>query len=107
MIPVRDGVTDLAALNDLLDDATACVYSENPNYYGNLEDVSALAAAAHAKNVKVITGVNPTTLALARTPGECGSDIAVGDGQSLGLDLNFGGPTTGFMRLDKRRLFKE
>jgi glycine dehydrogenase subunit 1 len=97
MIPVKDGVTDLAAMKDLLDDATACVYSENPNYYGNLEDVSALAAAAHAKNVKVITGVNPTTLALVKTPGECGSDIAVGDGQSLGLDLNFGGPTTGFM----------
>ena len=97
MIPETEGHTDNEALAGLLGADTACVYTEQPNYYGLLEDVTELVNTAHAAKVKVITGVNPTALALLKTPGECGSDIAVGEGQSLGLDLGFGGPYCGFM----------
>ncbi|NCB32813.1 MAG: aminomethyl-transferring glycine dehydrogenase subunit GcvPA [Erysipelotrichia bacterium] len=97
MIPSLDGQTDIEKMKQLLTDETACVYTEQPNFNGLIEDVRAIADAAHAQKVKVITGVNPTAMALLKTPGECGSDIAVGEGQSLGLDLSFGGPYCGFM----------
>jgi glycine dehydrogenase subunit 1 len=97
MIPERDGHTDAEALQSMITPETACVYTEQPNYHGLIEDVSVLSETAHAGGTKLVTGVNPTAMALLKTPGECGSDIAVGEGQSLGLDLAYGGPYCGFM----------
>ena len=105
-IPLNDGRTDIEALKNMIDANTACVYTEQPNFRGLYEDVSAIAETAHASRVKVITGVNPTSLALWKTPGECGSDIAVGEGQSLGLDLGCGGPYCGFMACTKELMRK-
>ena len=93
VIPARDGRTDIGVLGA---DA-ACFYLQQPNYYGMLEDASAIGALVHEKGAKFVMGVNPIACALLKTPRECGADIAVGDGQPLGLDLAFGGPYLGFM----------
>lgn len=101
MIPEKDGVTDLAALKELLagdaGKAAACVYLQQPNYYGILEEAANVGEAAHEAGAKFIMGCNPVALAAIATPAECGADIAVGDGQPLGLGLSFGGPYLGFM----------
>ena len=97
VIPARDGRTDVGALRGALGADAACFYLQQPNYYGMLEDASAIGALVHEKGAKFVMGVNPIACALLKTPRECGADIAVGDGQPLGLDLAFGGPYLGFM----------
>ncbi len=78
---------------------------QSPNYYGLIEDVEELTRIAHEKKAKVIEGVNPISLALLKTPGEMDVDIAVGEGQPLGLPISFGGPYLGFMTC-KRELMR-
>lgn len=73
------------------------VYVESPNYYGLLEDVDGIVAAAKAAGAKVVVGCNPLSLALFRSPGECGADVAVGDAQPFGLAMSFGGPSLGYI----------
>ena len=97
LLPAKDYATDPDALAGLLGEGTACVFLQSPNYYGVMEDVQAVVDAAHAAGAKVILSVNPISLGLLKTPGEYGADIAVGEGQPLGLSLNFGGPYLGFM----------
>lgn len=97
MIPVKDGKTDLEALESMLDDSTACVYIPQPNYFGLLEDGEKAAQIIHSKGAKFIMGINPIAAAILKTPAECGADIAVGEGQPLGMPLSFGGPYLGFM----------
>jgi len=84
-------------------DITALVIQQ-PNFFGRLEDVDALCDWAHARNILVVAVVNPTSLALLKPPGQWGSeganrgaDIAVGEGQPLGVPLSSGGPYFGFM----------
>ncbi|MDO4572257.1 MAG: aminomethyl-transferring glycine dehydrogenase subunit GcvPA [Clostridia bacterium] len=96
LLPLKDGVTDPAALA-ALDDTAACVYIQQPNFLGMIEDAETLCRAAHERGAKFIMGVNPIAAALLKTPGEIGADIAVGEGQPLGLPLAFGGPWLGFM----------
>jgi glycine dehydrogenase subunit 1 len=90
--PLRDGVTELPELGD---DVSAVIVQQ-PNFLGAVEDVAALAAAAHAAGALCICSCDPLPLALLRSPGECGVDIAVGEGQTLGNRLDFGGPSFGF-----------
>lgn len=97
MIPVKDGATDLAALRAMLLPTDACVYLQQPNYYGVLEDAQSVAEATHSAGAKLIMGINPIAAAMLKTPRECGADIAVGEGQPLGMPLSFGGPYLGFM----------
>ena len=97
VVPEKEGRTDAAALADALGEDAACFYLQQPNYYGLVEDAAALGALAHEKGAKFVMGVNPIACALLKTPRECGADIAVGDGQPLGLDTAFGGPYLGFM----------
>ena len=92
--PVKDGRTDLTGL---VDSETACVYIQQPNFYGLLEDGAALAQIAHEGGAKLIAGVNPITLGVLEPPAAWGGDIAVGEGQPLGLPLSWGGPYLGFM----------
>ena len=103
-IPEKDGVTDLEALRGLIDEETACVLIQQPNYYGCLEDADGAAAIAHEKNVRLIMSCNPIALAVIKTPGETGADIAVGEGQPLGMSLGFGGPYLGFMAADEKMM---
>ena len=97
LIPEKDGLTDLVALRAMLDETVACVYIASPNYYGLIESSEAIGKLAHEAGAKFIMGINPIAAALLKTPAECGSDIAVGEGQPLGMPLSFGGPYLGFM----------
>ena len=81
----------------MLDETAACVYIAQPNYLGMIEDAQMLAGAAHDAGAKFIMGINPIAAALLKTPAQCGADIAVGEGQPLGIPLSFGGPYLGFM----------
>ncbi|MDR2343345.1 MAG: aminomethyl-transferring glycine dehydrogenase subunit GcvPA [Spirochaetaceae bacterium] len=94
-----DGRTDLAALENALadDSSAACFYLQNPNFFGLIEDVPKAAAVIHAAQGLLVEGVNPMSLGIMESPGAQGADIAVGEGQPLGLPLGFGGPYLGFM----------
>lgn len=97
LIPEKDGLTDPDALRSMLDETAACVYIASPNFYGMIEASDAIGKLAHEAGAKFIMGVNPIAAALLITPAECGADIAVGEGQPLGMPLSFGGPYLGFM----------
>ena len=97
LIPLADGHTDLEALSGLLTEDVSCVLLSSPNYFGLWEDAAAFAEAAHQAGAKFIMNVNPIALGLFQTPAELGADIAVGEGQPLGMPLGFGGPYLGFM----------
>jgi glycine dehydrogenase subunit 1 len=90
--PLLDGVTVLPDL----DDTVSAVIVAQPNFLGAVEDLEALAGAAHEAGALCIAACDPLPLALLRTPGECGVDIAVGEGQTLGNRLDYGGPSFGF-----------
>jgi len=95
-VPLSGGVTDLEAWAEAIDDDTSAVFFAQPNVYGAVEDASALAAAAKNSPAVVVAQVDPITLGILKPPGECGVDVAVGEGQSLGQRLDFGGPSFGF-----------
>lgn len=97
LAPEKDGATDVEALKALVDKETACVYIQHPNYYGSLEEAAAIGELTHEAGAKYIMGVNPISLGILKTPREYGADVAVGEGQPLGLPLAFGGPYLGFM----------
>jgi glycine dehydrogenase subunit 1 len=95
-VALRDGVTDPDAWAAAVDADTSAVIFAQPNFYGAVEDAEALAAAAHgAADPVVVAQVDPLTLGVLRSPGECGVDVAVGEGQALGNRLDFGGPSFG------------
>ena len=91
IVPEKDGVTDMEALEAALTDDVACFYVQQPNYFGILEDYGMLGEAVHSTKAKYIIGSNPIALAIVKTPAEYGADIAVGEGQPLGMPLSYGG----------------
>lgn len=97
VIPAKDGATDIEALKAMLREGDAGVYIQQPSFFGAIEDMETIAQAVHAAGAKLIMGINPIAAAMLKTPGEVGADIAVGDGQPLGMPLAFGGPYLGFM----------
>lgn len=101
LIPLKDGTTDPEALDSMLDNNVGGVYFQQPNFYGQLEDSQVLTDLIHSVGAKVVMGVNPISLGLLMSPGEVGADIAVGEGQPLGMPLSFGGPYLGFMACKK------
>lgn len=100
-IAAKDGTLDLDALQVALGQDVACLYLQSPNYFGQLENAKKAAELCHAAGVKLIYGCNPIALALLETPAEAGADIAVGEGQPLGMPMGFGGPYLGFMASTK------
>lgn len=97
VIPELDGATDQSALEAMLGADAACVLIQQPNFYGRIEEADKIGASAHAAGANYIMAVNPIAAALLKSAGECGADIAVGEGQPLGMPLSFGGPYLGFM----------
>ena len=93
---LEDGVTDARALADALDEETAAVFLQQPNFLGAVEDVAALAERAREVGALVVVSADPIAAGILRPPGECGADVAVGEGQPLGNRLDFGGPSFGF-----------
>jgi glycine dehydrogenase subunit 1 len=95
-VPLRDGVTDAEAWAHAIDEHTSAAIFAQPNFYGAVEDAAALAAAAKAQaDPIVVAQVDPIVLGVLEPPGECGVDVAVGEGQPLGNRLDFGGPSFG------------
>ncbi len=94
--PTLDAATDADALIAAIDGETSCVVVQYPDILGRIADLAPLAAAAHAAGALLIAVVTePVALGALRSPGEMGADIVVGEGQSLGVGLNFGGPYLG------------
>jgi glycine dehydrogenase subunit 1 len=95
-IGLEGGLTDAGELAAALDSDTAALFVQNPNFLGAVEDLEALAGAAKGAGALTVAAVDALTLGVLRPPGECGVDIAVGEGQPLGGRLDFGGPSFGF-----------
>lgn len=97
-IDIKSGITDLDQLGTLLSDKTAGVVLQTPNFLGIIEDLAPMEQLIHENKAMMIVNVSdPLALALIKSPGEQKADIVVGEGQSLGINLNFGGPYLGFM----------
>ena len=88
---------DLEIVNEI-NEKTTCVIGQNPDFYGNLENLQYLSDRAHKVGALFITCVvEPTSLAIVQPPGYYGADLVVGEGQSFGIPINFGGPYLGFL----------
>lgn len=97
-IPAADGVTDREAITrELATGDVAGVMVAQPNHYGLIEDFTGLADEVHAAKALLVINSIASTLAVLRSPGEWGADIACGDAQSLGIPMNFGGPHIGYL----------
>ena len=97
-IPLKDGLTDLSILkSQIVTGGVAGVIVQQPNVYGIVEDFTGFAEACHEQKALFVIDSVAADLAVLKTPGEWGADIAVGDGQSLGIPMQFGGPYVGYM----------
>ena len=85
------------AFDGLLDEQTACVVVQYPNFFGRIEDVAAIGRRAHEVGAKLVVSAYPMALGLLKAPGELGADIVSGEGQSLGVPASFGGPVVGLL----------
>ncbi len=97
IVPEKQGRTDMEKLEEYADEETSCILIQQPNYYGQLEECDTAEKIAHNKGARYIISCNPISLGILKTPGEYGADIAIGEGQPLGMPLAFGGPYLGFM----------
>jgi len=95
------GHTDLDLLKDRIDDNTACVILSQPNFFGLLEDAEQVSEMIHKAGGHLILSIDPVAAAILKSPADCGADIVVGEGQPLGIPLNFGGPLLGFFAVKK------
>jgi len=95
-VGLSNGTTDAAELAQAVDDETAAVFLQSPNFLGAVERVEALGAAAKEYGALLVVACDPMTLGVLKPPGEQGADIALGEGQPLGNRLDFGGPSFGF-----------
>jgi len=103
-IPVVHGQSSREELFKHLDDKTAAVILQNPNFFGAVDDHSDIVAQVHKFGALAIACVYPVSLGMLKTPGQMGFDIATGEGQSLGIPLSFGGPYLGFIAAKKELL---
>ena len=106
IVPARDGKTDMDALKEMLTEDVASFYVQQPNFYGQFEDAEAIGQLVHQSGAMYIMGCNPIALAIIKTPAECGADIAVGEGQPLGMPLSYGGPYLGYMATTSKHMRK-
>ncbi|SET00153.1 glycine dehydrogenase (decarboxylating) alpha subunit [Natronincola peptidivorans] len=103
---MAEGVTDIDHLKTLVGKNTAAVIIQNPNFFGIIEDLSSVEKITHENKGLFINYVDPISLGILKTPGELGADIVVGEGQSLGNHLNYGGPYLGFLATTSKLLRK-
>ncbi len=104
LVPQRDGTADLALLSTLISEEVAGLIVQTPNRYGLLEDYSGIADLLHANGSLLAISADPLSLAIQKSQAEWGADIAIGDTQALGLPLAFGGPSCGYMAVNKALL---
>ncbi|WP_458121525.1 aminomethyl-transferring glycine dehydrogenase subunit GcvPA [Paenibacillus sp. Z6-24] len=103
-VPYGDGVTDISALAEVLDDQTAAVLVQSPNFFGGIEGIRAAADLAHEHGALLVVSTNPISLGLLEAPGKLGADIVVGDAQPLGISMSLGGPTCGFFAVSQAQM---
>ena len=103
-IPLTDGRTDIDALRSMLDQEVGVVILQQPNFLGSVEDLKALTAAAKEVGALVVASCDPIPLGILQTPGEAGVDVAVGEGQTLGNRLDYGGPSFGFFAASQEHI---
>jgi glycine cleavage system P protein (glycine dehydrogenase) subunit 1 len=100
----KNGLANRAQIRDRLDDQTAAVIVQNPNFFGCIDDFTDLAEAAHKKGALLVVSCYPISLGILKTPGAMGADIVTGEGQSLGMPMSFGGPYLGYMAARKQHV---
>ncbi|WP_273323626.1 aminomethyl-transferring glycine dehydrogenase subunit GcvPA [Vallitalea guaymasensis] len=105
-IEENDGVTDIDDLRNKMNKDVAGVIVQNPNFFGIIEDMSEVEKITHDSKGLLMINADPISLAILKTPGEYGADIVIGEGQSLGNPLNFGGPYLGFISCTKKLMRK-
>ncbi len=96
-IPWKDGATSLEELEKTIDDKTAAVLIQQPNFLGALEPVEEISDIAHNKGALLLVSADPISLGLLKTPGSYGADIVTGEGQPLGIPMGLGGPYLGLL----------
>ena len=103
----KEGATNLDELKNYVDNKTAAVIVQSPNFFGVIEDIESIEEIAHSqKKTLLITSVDPISLGILKTPSSLGVDIVVGEGQPLGIPLAFGGPYLGFIATNKAYMRK-
>ena len=107
LVPAEGGVLDRKALDKALaEGGVAGLIVQQPNYFGIVEDYTGIADAVHEQKGIFIVNANPSDLAILKTPAEWGADVAVGEGQSLGIPMTFGGPGVGYMACTEKLMRK-
>src|SRR5215210_7194331 len=101
-----EGATDPTALAEVVDDDTAAVFVQQPNFLGTVEELGELSEAAKRTGALFVCAADPLPLGILAPPGEFGVDICVGEGQTLGNRLDFGGPSFGFFAASEKHLRK-
>ncbi|CEA04956.1 putative glycine dehydrogenase (decarboxylating) subunit 1 [Metalysinibacillus saudimassiliensis] len=104
--PQKDGVTDMQALEAMIDDTTAAVMVQYPNFFGQVEDIKTIGEVAHADKALFVVSANPLALGILTPPGKLGADITVGDAQPFGIAESFGGPHCGYFAVTKKLMRK-
>jgi glycine dehydrogenase subunit 1 len=97
IVPTPDGTADLNAVERVLDDHTACLVIQHPNFFGCLEPAAELVELARRRGALSVVSFDPLSLGLLKRPGDYGADIAVAEGQPLGIPMQYGGPFLGVM----------
>ncbi|MGQ9701338.1 MAG: aminomethyl-transferring glycine dehydrogenase subunit GcvPA [bacterium] len=101
LCPTKDGVLDIDVLEKLVDEQTNCVAVQHPNFYGYLEPMQEISEIVHKKGALFISVFDPISLGVIAPPGEYNADIAVGEGQGMGIEQGFGGPLLGVFATKK------
>lgn len=102
----EQGVTELDALEKIITGDTAAIIVQSPNFFGIIEKLDSISEIVHKGGALLIAAVDPISLGILKSPGELGADIVVGEGQSLGNSLSFGGPYLGFFASTKKLVRK-
>ena len=97
VVPTPTGTVDLSELETVVSNQTACVVVQQPNFFGCLEDIEAIGKIAHRSGALLVLSFDPLSVGILKRPGDLGADIAVAEGQSLGIPLQFGGPYLGIL----------
>lgn len=105
-VDTKDGVTNLEALQQTVDENTAAVIVQYPNFFGSIEDLAAIEKIAHQHKGMFIVSSNPLSLGILQPPGAFGADIVVGDVQPLGIPMQLGGPTCGYFAVRDKLMRK-
>jgi len=102
----KTGVTDIDQLEKIIDDQTAAVLVQYPNFFGRIEELEAIEKITHTNKSLLIISANPMALPILKAPGEYGADIVVGDNQPMGIPVSFGGPHVGFFATTQKLIRK-